>query len=96
MDSNVTEGVVFVQPKAANDRAGVANACAVGLKLTVPILVDDMNNSADIAFNGWPERLYVLSEDGKVAYQGGKGPYDFKPEELADFLAGYTKGSQEQ
>jgi hypothetical protein len=89
MDSNVNEGVVFVQPKVEHERLDVANACAVGLKLTIPILVDDMSNTADIAFNGWPERLYVLSADGKVAYQGGKGPYDFKPEELTEFLAGY-------
>jgi hypothetical protein len=89
MDSNVTEGVVFLQPTAENERLKVASACAVGLKLTIPILVDDMNNSADIAYNGWPERLLVLSADGRVAYQGGKGPYEFKPEELADFLAAW-------
>ncbi len=94
MDSNVAEGIVYVQPQAADDRIGVANACAVGLKLTVPVLVDDMDNTADIAYNGWPERLYVLSVDGKVAYQGGKGPYEFYPEELADFLDGYTEATQ--
>ena len=90
MDSNVTEGVVFIQPKAADARIEVASACAIGLRLTVPVLIDGMDNEADIAYNGWPERLYVLSADGKVAYQGGKGPYDFKPEELADFLASYS------
>jgi len=46
-----------------------------------------MDNAADRAFNAWPERLYVISTDGTVAYQGGKGPYGFDPEELATFVA---------
>ena len=89
MDSNVSDGVVFLQPTKANERQDVANACALGLNLTIPILVDGMDNAADIAYNGCPERLYVLSTDGAVVYQGGKGPYGFKPEELAEFLAEY-------
>ncbi len=48
-----------------------------------------MDNAADIAFNGWPERLYVLSEEGRIAYQGGKGPYGFDLEELDTFLDAY-------
>ena len=47
-----------------------------------------MDNSADIAFQGWPERLYVIDTKGRIAYQGGKGPYGFDLEELDRFLAG--------
>ena len=45
-----------------------------------------MDNRADIAFNGWPERLYVLARTGEIIYQGGKGPYGFHVEELEEFL----------
>ena len=48
-----------------------------------------MDNAADRAFQGWPERLYVLSTDGRIAYQGDKGPYGFDPEELDRFLKAY-------
>jgi len=46
-----------------------------------------MENTAGRAFNAWPERLYVLSREGTVLYKGGKGPYDFNPDELERFLA---------
>jgi len=45
-----------------------------------------MDNAAARAFNAWPERLYVISAEGRVAYQGGKGPYGFDPWELERFL----------
>ena len=56
------------------------------LGLTTPIRIDGMENDADRAYNAWPERLYVVSEEGRIVYQGGKGPYGFKPEELEAFL----------
>ena len=80
------EQIEHAQPQSLSERKAVANVCSLGLKLTIPILIDTMDNAADRAFNGWPERLYVLSPEGRVIYQGGKGPYDFDPEELADFL----------
>lgn len=45
-----------------------------------------MDNAADRAFQGWPERLYVLAQEGTIVYQGGKGPYGFDLEELEHFL----------
>lgn len=86
MDSNVEEKVEYAQPRTAEARQQVANACLLGLRLTIPALLDTMDNAADIAFNGWPERLYVLSREGRIVYQGGKGPYGFHIEELEAFL----------
>ena len=42
--------------------------------------------TADRAYGAWPERLYVIDREGRIAYQGGKGPYGFDPEELERFL----------
>jgi hypothetical protein len=77
-------------------RQEVASACALGLNLTIPVLIDAMDNRADRAFNGWPERLYVLSADRRVAYQGGKGPYGFDPDELERFLREQASGVGDQ
>jgi len=89
MESNRQEGVEYAQPQTFAARQEVASACALGLKLSIPTLLDGMDNAADIAFNGWPERLYVLSPEGRVVYQGDKGPYGFDPDELECFLADY-------
>lgn len=61
----------------------------IGLQLAIPTLLDTSDNQADIAFNAWPERLYVLSPMGQIVYQGGKGPYKFDVEELEAFLTNY-------
>lgn len=88
MESNRSEGVEFAQPQQIDERVAIASACSLGLRLTVPILVDTADNAADRAFQAWPERIYVIDTAGRIAYQGGKGPYGFDPEELNRFLAG--------
>jgi len=50
------------------------------------ILVDPMDDRANIAFAALPERLYVV-QDGQIVYQGGLGPFDYKISEVEDFLA---------
>jgi len=54
-----------------------------------PILVDPMDDRANIAFAALPERLYVIL-DGNVVYEGGIGPFDYNLEEMEAFL-GKTK-----
>lgn len=31
------------------------------------------------AYAGWPDRLYVIDREGRVAYKSGPGPFGFKP-----------------
>jgi len=44
--------------------------------------VDDFDNSTDAEYSGWPDRLYVIDADGRVAYKSRPGPFGFKSEEL--------------
>jgi len=50
------------------------------------ILVDPMDDRANIAFAALPERLYVV-QDGQIIYQGGLGPFDYKISEVEAFLS---------
>ena len=45
-----------------------------------------MDNAVDKAYAAWPERLFVVGVDGKIAYAGGQGPFEFKTEELRQWL----------
>ena len=45
--------------------------------------LDDVDDAVALAYGGWPDRLYLIGRDGRVAFQGELGPYGFKPEELA-------------
>jgi type I thyroxine 5'-deiodinase len=33
-------------------------------------------------YGGWPDRLYLVGRGGRIVFQGGEGPFGFKPEEL--------------
>lgn len=79
--------MLIAQPPNLAERLEVAKLCADRLGLTAPVLVDGMDNAVDQAYNAWPERLYVINPAGRVVYHGGKGPFEFKPDELAEFLA---------
>lgn len=74
------------QPKTYEDRVKVAGECMKELKLSIPCLVDDMQNAAQKGYAGWPDRLYVLDQDGNVAYKGEQGPRGFKPADAEDAL----------
>lgn len=41
-----------------------------------------MDDRVNQAYQGHPDRLYLIGKNGKVAYAGGKGPHLFAPDEL--------------
>lgn len=87
MEDNRKDEVVFVEPTTLTRRSEVAATCSSKLKLTIPRVVDDMNNTVDELYAAWPERLFVVGIDGTIAYAGGRGPFGFKPEEVEAWLS---------
>src|SRR5260370_754290 len=43
--------------------------------------------AADNAYSAWPERIYIIDESGHIAYRGGMGPFNYKPEKAREWLA---------
>jgi len=85
---NVKDGVIFKQPKSFQERAKVAKACRDGLKMTIPCVVDGIDNKVDAAYGAAPDRLCVVDIDGKVAYHSKRGPWGFKPKDAEAALKG--------
>ena len=79
---NPQEGVVYEQPRTAEARESLAEACVDHLKISIPTLIDEMTNEVDRAYAALPDRLYLVDADGRVAYRSEPGPMGFKPEEL--------------
>ena len=52
----------------------------------MPAVIDGVDNTVASTYGGWPDRLYLIDTDGRIAYQGGEGPFGFKPEELANAI----------
>jgi hypothetical protein len=74
------------QPKSRDERSKVARTCCSALNVTIPMVVDDMNDRIGHAYSGMPDRLYVIDAQGRIAYKGGRGPFGFKPAEMEQSL----------
>jgi hypothetical protein len=82
MESNVKDKVVFASPKTEEERAFVAGACVRKLGIEFPAVLDEFGNSTEQAYTGWPDRIYLIDSQGRIAYKSKPGPFGFKPEEL--------------
>lgn len=86
LPSNDKLGISVAQPKSYDERQEVARVCCGSLKMTIPMVVDDIDDRVGVAYSGMPDRLYLIDSQGKVAYKGGRGPFGFKPSELEQSL----------
>jgi hypothetical protein len=87
MESNVKEKVVFASPKTEEERAFVAGACVRKLGIEFPAVLDEFGNSTEQAYTGWPDRLYLIDAQGRIAYKSLPGPFGFKPDQLEAALS---------
>jgi iodothyronine deiodinase-like protein len=83
LESNREDGIALADPTSLAERADAAQACALRLRTRIPMLLDGVDDEVALAYGGWPDRLYLIGRDGRVAFQGEVGPFGFKPEELA-------------
>jgi hypothetical protein len=83
LEANREEGIAVADPVSLEERAEVAEACAARLETRIPTLLDDVDDAVASAYGGWPDRLYLVGRDGRIAFQGGRGPDGFRPAELA-------------
>jgi hypothetical protein len=82
LEENREDEIAVVDPTSLAERAEAAEACVLRLRTRLPVLLDDVDDEVALAYGGWPDRLYLIGRDGNVAFQGGRGPDGFKPEEL--------------
>jgi copper chaperone CopZ len=54
--------------------------------LTIPAAIESPANSVNRDYAAYPNRLYAIGVDGKVAFKGAPGPTGLKVPDLADWL----------
>ena len=86
MPQNVKDKIIIADPKTVEERRQVAKDFASQFKMTLPILIDSIDDAAEKAFAGWPDRIYVLDAEGKVTFKGQPGPRGFKVDEVPPVL----------
>ena len=79
---NRDQGIAFDDPTNDEEREAAAASCAIGLKIRMPVVVDAIDDEIASAYGALPDRLYLIGKGGDIAFQGERGPFGFKPDEL--------------
>jgi type I thyroxine 5'-deiodinase len=79
---NLKDDVLVARTKTAGERYQVAGLCVTKLGIELPALVDEPDNRVERAYTGWPDRLYVIDRNGRIAHKSAAGPFGFKPADV--------------
>lgn len=74
---NEREGITVKDPQDYLQRTEVAKLGCSALNIHTPCLVDRIDDAVGEAYSAWPDRIYVVDTDGKIAYVGKPGPSGF-------------------
>jgi hypothetical protein len=89
MESNDRVGIKIAQPKTDEERSHVAAQYCAAAELSIPLVVDTIDDATGDAYSAFPDRLYIIDKEGTVAYKGGRGPFGYKPQEMEQVLMMY-------
>ena len=76
----------YPQPTTFDARQGIAKTMCSKLDLSIPTVIDGLDNKVGRDYAGFPDRLYLVGRDGKIAFKGARGPFGFKPPELEEAI----------
>jgi hypothetical protein len=83
---NLDDHVTFAAPTSIEGREEMGRLCVVKLGIKFPALIDNFQNTTERDYTGWPDRLYVIDRDGRIAFKAGPGPFGFHPKGVEDTL----------
>ena len=79
---NREDDIRVFDPTTDAERRRVVESCVLRLSVRMPVVIDGIEDGIAAAYGAWPDRLYLVGRDGRIAFQGGTGPFGFLPEEL--------------
>lgn len=87
----------ITEHKNLDQRCTTAEMMMKNERVTIPCIVDNMDNQVNEAYRAHPDRIYLVRKDGKLAVAADRGPWGFKPalQETEEWLAKYKKNGQE-
>jgi len=72
---NHDQQCVYEQPTDIDARASIAADCIRDRSITMPVVIDDMNDTVNKLYSGSPERLYLIDGEGTVQHRSPPGPF---------------------
>lgn len=86
IDGNSPGRKAVEDPISDAERRSVAKQFVADMDLLLPALLDGVDDAVGKAYQSHPDRLYLIGRDGRIAYAGDRGPFGFKPRELAEAI----------
>lgn len=79
----------ITEHKDYGERCTVATKLLDDKSLTIPTVIDGMDNSVNESYSAQPDRIFLVRSNGKLGVAGEPGPRGFEPalEQVADWLA---------
>ena len=84
--ANYRDTVVYNQPTTYEDRRNIANDFLRDMAFRIPTVIDKMDDAVGTCYGPWPERVYLINQDGKLAYVGDPVPYGFDTKGFRAFM----------
>ena len=80
-----------------DDRCVTAQMLMDDKSLTIPCLIDSMDNTTNEAYQAHPDRVFLVQPDGRLAVAAERGPRGFQPglESTRKWLKEYRQAQQE-
>ena len=83
--------------KDYGQRCSVASRLLNDKNMTIPTLIDGMDNKVNQAYKAHPDRIFLVRRDGRLAVAAARGPFGFEPalRKTKNWLAEYKKSGKE-
>lgn len=85
------------QQTTYKDRCTTAKMLLNDNRLTIPCLIDSMDNQTNADYSAYPDRVFLVRQDGRLAVAADRGPRGFRPglNSVEKWLAEYRKNGEE-
>jgi len=85
------------QPTTYADRCLIADMLVQTGTLTIPIIIDSIDDKVNELYQGLPSRVFLVRSDGILGVAAERGPWGFPPalEQAEKWLAQYKKIGKE-
>ena len=85
------------QQETYTERCTTAKMLFEEKKLTIPCLIDSMDNKTNLAYSAQPDRVFLVETNGKLGVAGDRGPRGFAPglKEVEKWLIEFRKSQRD-
>lgn len=73
------EELGITEHKNYGQRCQTAEKLITDKSLTIPTLIDDMDDNVNKDYKAHPDRVFLVRKDGRLAVAAKRGPFGFKP-----------------